>query len=855
MGEVYRARDPRLNRDVALKFLHSAAGTERFQREAQVIASLNHPNIVAVYDVGPDYIVTEFVEGKPLRGLKPSLRDAVDWAAQIASGLAAAHLAGITHRDLKPDNVMITGPASRDPGRVKILDFGLAHQTALAVAGDSAATRTIAGTVMGTAGYMSPEQARGQTADSRSDIFSFGATLYEMLSGRPPFAAETTAQTMAAVIEKDPPPLPDSVPSALQGLVERCLRKEPGQRFQSAADLAYSLRTLNVPTISSSHPAARPRRARQVTTIALVAAAAGLVLFAALWALRPWQPDLAAFRFIPFATEEYPEYGPAWSPDGRSIAYSAITDNEFRILLKDVDGGLPTILARHPMPGSNVNNVAGGVSWSADGSRLFYVFLLQGWSVARTGGTPEPLKLGELNSRVRSLAASPDGAGLAIDRGILSGNRVLFSLWFSPFNGSPPAKLTDAGGRTLSDLAWAPDSSQLLGSRSTGGGVEMFLIGRNGTTRSLLEGEKQRILYSAWLPDSRHALVASSPSHPGIRLVDTRSGQVRAVLPSATTVGTLSVSRDGKVAATIGTSRASIMEIPLDGAPPHSFLNSRANNSQLAWSADGAEFAYVYEEEIRIRNRAGTAERTVVSRRDFPNHRGPLPFEKPSFSPDGQRLLYTIFGVQGHENGVWISPVNGGAPAAVSQVEGFAPLWTANGASLLVNVSSALPNSARAFGGGMWRVRLGGSDSAEQISSGACDPALSPDGKWMVCPAGQDGMTLVSLESKESRVITRERMVTGAFSRDGSSIYAIRAAGDKQELARVEVATGRIQTVSILPLDLVIGGPYGGPTRLALAPDAKSVFTTIRKVEGDIWILDGFNPPRSIWERLWPRKP
>ena len=155
----------------------------------------------------------------------------------------------------------------------------------------------------------------------------------------------------------------------------------------------------------------------------------------------------------------------------------------------------------------------------------------------------------------------------------------------------------------------------------------------------------------------------------------------------------------------------------------------------------------------------------------------------------------------------------------------------------------------------MWRVRLGGSDSAEQISSGACDPALSPDGKWMVCPAGQDGMTLVSLESKESRVITRERMVTGAFSRDGSSIYAIRAAGDKQELARVEVATGRIQTVSILPLDLVIGGPYGGPTRLALAPDAKSVFTTIRKVEGDIWILDGFNPPRSIWERLWPRKP
>jgi serine/threonine protein kinase len=151
MGEVYRARDPRLNRDVALKFLHTAAGAERFQREAQVIASLNHPNIVAVYDVGADYIATEFVEGKTLRGLKPPLRDAIDWAAQIADGLAAAHAAGITHRDLKPDNIMITGSASGDPGRVKILDFGLAHQAAFAAAGESAATRTMAGTVMGTA--------------------------------------------------------------------------------------------------------------------------------------------------------------------------------------------------------------------------------------------------------------------------------------------------------------------------------------------------------------------------------------------------------------------------------------------------------------------------------------------------------------------------------------------------------------------------------------------------------------------------------------------------------------------------------------------------------------------------------
>jgi Tol biopolymer transport system component len=697
---------------------------------------------------------------------------------------------------------------------------------------------------------MSPEQVRAQPSDSRSDIFSFGATLYEMLSGQQPFAAETMAQTMSAVIEKDPPSLPDTVPPSLRSIVERCLRKEPALRFQSAADLAYSLRTLSIASISTQ-PGPTPRPARRITAIAPVTTAVVLIRFAALWSLRPWQPDLAEYRFIPFATEDYPEYGPAWSPDGSSIAYSSIVDNEFRILVKGVDGGLPTVLARHPMPSSNVNNVVGNVSWSADGSRLFYVFLLQGWSVARTGGTPEPLKLGDLNSRVRSLAAAPDGTGLAIDRGVVSGNRVLFSLWFSPLNGSPPVKITDAGGRALSDLAWAPDSSQLLASRSTGGGVEMLLIRRNGTARPLLEGEKQRMLYSAWLPDSRHALITSYPSNPGIRLVDTRSGQVRAVLPSATTVGAISASRDSKVATTMGTSRASIMQIPLDGALPHPFLYSRANNSQLAWSPDGAEFSYVYEEEIRIRNRAGTVERSVVSHRDFPNHHGPLHFEKPSFSPDGQRLLYTIFGVQGHENGVWISPVNGGAPVAVPQVEGYAPLWTANSASILVNASTGVPNSARAFGGGIWRFRLGGSDQPEQIYSGACDPALSPDGKWMLCPAGQDGLTLVSLESKDSRVLTSERMVTGAFSRDGSSIYAIRPASEKQELVRVDVATGTIQTISTLPLDFLIGGPYGGPTRLALAPDGKSVFTTVRKVEGDIWILDGFNPPRRFWDSLW----
>ena len=325
MGEVYRARDPRLNRDVALKFLHPGADAQRFQREAKIVAALNHPNIVAIYDVGDDYIVTELIEGKSLRNLKRSLRESIDCAAQIAEGLAAAHTAGVTHRDLKPDNIMVTRE-----GRAKILDFGLAQQSATAPLGASDSTKTAAGTVMGTAGYMSPEQVRAQPVDARSDIFSFGATLYELLSGKQPFASETFVQTMSAVLEKNPPMLPDTVPHGLRAIIERCLEKEPARRFQSAADLAYSLRALSGASVPPESAGRRMRSAR-VLKGALAASTAAAVLFAAIATMRPWQPDLAAYRFTPFATEEYPEYGPSGLPTvGPSrIARLSITNTGF----------------------------------------------------------------------------------------------------------------------------------------------------------------------------------------------------------------------------------------------------------------------------------------------------------------------------------------------------------------------------------------------------------------------------------------------------------------------------------------------------------------------------------------------
>src|SRR5579863_5928013 len=246
MGEVWKARDTRLDRTVAIKFC-AAEFSERFGREAKAIATLNHPNICQIYDVGPDYIVMEYVEGAPVAPVDTP-RKLLDIAVQISDGLAAAHAAGIVHRDLKPDNVLIT----RD-GRVKILDFGLA-KAAHSELGDDDATRTIdpvkrvltdPGTTVGTVAYMSPEQARGQgNLTAQSDQFSLGLVLYELAAGKRAFRRGTNAETMTAIIREEAEALPAAVPAPLRWVIERLLEKEPGERYDSTADLYRELRQL-----------------------------------------------------------------------------------------------------------------------------------------------------------------------------------------------------------------------------------------------------------------------------------------------------------------------------------------------------------------------------------------------------------------------------------------------------------------------------------------------------------------------------------------------------------------------------------------------------------------------------------
>src|SRR6185369_465360 len=280
MGEVYRARDPRLGREVAIKVLSSGSAPDserlrRFEQEARATAALNHPNILAVFDIGSQdnspYIVSELLEGETLRarlisGPLPA-RKAVDYSLQIARGLSAAHDRGILHRDLKPENIFIT----RD-GHVKILDFGLAKLT-MPEAGtpglsaeatlDSATGR---GVLLGTLAYMSPEQCRGAAVDARSDLFSFGAVLYEMLSGHRAFRGDTTADTISAILKEEPSDLSATgrnVPPLLERIVHHCLEKNPADRFQSARDIVFALEALS--SISSSAASATSSAAPVVT--------------------------------------------------------------------------------------------------------------------------------------------------------------------------------------------------------------------------------------------------------------------------------------------------------------------------------------------------------------------------------------------------------------------------------------------------------------------------------------------------------------------------------------------------------------------------------------------------------------
>ncbi len=403
MGVVYRARDTRLGRDVAIKVLPSVFATDadrlrRFEQEARAAGQLNHPNILAIYDVGTHqgspYIVCERLDGETLRDrLKGTVlpqRKAIEVAMQVARGLAAAHEKGIVHRDLKPENLFLT-----QDGRLKILDFGLAKLTR--TQGDGSRTvstesraGTFPGVVLGTVGYMAPEQVQGEAVDHRADLFNFGAILYEMLSGQRAFQGKSDVETMHAIVKEEPPDLATlnpPIPSALQRIIRHCLEKSPQERYQSASDIAFDLEMLADP--ASTSPAPQAERAKKRERFAWIAAAvlslAVMVLAIAYFRHAPTEMTALHVSLSPPEKMTFPiGQVPAISPDGQRLAFVAKdSSGKSQLYLRALDS--PTAQALEGTEG------ASQPFWSPD--NRFIGFFAQGKlkKISVTGGPPQAL--------------------------------------------------------------------------------------------------------------------------------------------------------------------------------------------------------------------------------------------------------------------------------------------------------------------------------------------------------------------------------------------------------------------------------------------------------------------------------
>lgn len=761
MGEVYKARDTRLGRDVALKVLTAAFAADaerlrRFEQEARAVAALNHPNIVAVYDVGQHegcpYLVSELLEGESLREALmrgvPSQRRALDYAVQVAQGLAAAHGKDIAHRDLKPDNIFVTRE-----GRLKILDFGLAKAVAKpASAGQDGglATMTVAGpitevgTVVGTAGYMSPEQIRGGLVDCRTDIFSFGAVLYEMLSGQRAFKRDTAADTMAAILNDDPPELEESgrqIPPALDRIVRHCLEKAPEQRFQSARDLAFDLESVS--TLSSSTKLAAVKAEQRRKWWYVAAGAALMTLAAGIWIAVASAQRLTSVAQFHQVTYRSGTPGTArFTPDGRNIIYTAAWQgsekSELYTVPTDGPGGTPLGIKDAQLLAISKR---GELAVILAPTRIANV--LSPGTLARTtelAGAPKP----EIEN-VQAADFAPDGS-LAIVRWVatqfgcqleypigkvLFRNAMLGSLRFSP------------DGRYLAFVTY-----DLIGDDR--GSVIILKRGGEKVAQSPLYDSLQGL---AWSPAGDEVWF-SSPLETGQIHALSLSGKVRQPLSVPGRLWLQDIAADGRLVLEQGIYRrgmifgddqgqrdlswldfAVLRDLSRDGktvlfeeegsqAANYAVFVRDVDNSPAVALGEGLAVALTPDKRWVLSQRL-TGERelrllpvgTGEARRLSPPNLSPVNFG--TFLSDGQRVIY-IAKEAGRPYRAWLQNINGGAPR---------------------------PLTPEGIGGGQ----------------------VSPDDKWMVAGPLNETDSLVSIEggTRQKLVGLRPKELVIGWSSDG----------------------------------------------------------------------------------------
>jgi eukaryotic-like serine/threonine-protein kinase len=783
MGSVYRAYDTRLERPVALKVLppNQFAGPEQKERligEARAASALNHPNIVTVYEIGAgqgvDFIAMEFVDGRSLAQLIPPnglpLQRGLEWAIEIAGALAQAHSAGVIHRDLKPANVMVNRS-----GHIKLLDFGLAQRVHFTE--EESALTTAQGEISGTPAYMSPEQAEGLKADHRSDIFSFGAMLYEMLSGRQPFAGSSATSVMASVLRDEPQPLV-TIPFELVKLVGRCMRKDPSRRFQHMGDIRILLEDFVQELIPPKPPApqavtaAPQRHGRPVWANAAIAIAVMLFASFAIWKFRPaapahvtaGAPEVAGTPASGSATSPPADlpasHTPGTPPD--SAGAQPTDDKPLR------ESGAPPNYggALHVVPLTTYPGMVRDPSFSPDGKQVAFA-----WNgadrpnssiyVRVVDSAAPPLRLTTGNANDVAATWSPHGTAVAFRR--TSGAPGIYMV---PPLGGVEKKIADAtplGQETLAQMSWTPDGNWLAApERSPSGATEIFLY-------PLHEGEK-------------HQLTRNSSG------ID----QVPAISPNG---------RFLAFASCTYMYPCDVYVVPLDSK--HFPLSGQATRIThqgsyirgLSWERDGKHVVYAAGMETNMETQLW---RVAVSPPGFPERIevAGSQVRHPAVAPEGNHLAFTRFN---RDADIWQYSIDGKPkPFISSTVFEFDPAFSPDGKRIAYcsRVSGLVE---------IWACDRDGSKPlqlTDQLGRGNSSPAWSPDGRTLAFDSqGSDGHTSIYVIPAAGGAPHR---ITPAgydayapsWSRDGKWIYFGRTGEPILDIWRIPLSGGECVRVT-----------------------------------------------------------
>jgi hypothetical protein len=780
MGEVYRARDPRLGRDVAVKIISgdvsaSPERLRRFEREARAVAALEHPGILAVHDVGTHegraYVVFELLEGETLRerlsrGAIP-VRKALELGGRIAEALAAAHARGVVHRDLKPENVFLVRE-----GHVKLLDFGLAQLTqAIDDGSGEPATRTETdrGAWVGTPGYVSPEQLRGQAADARSDIFALGAVLYEMLSGKRAFHGSTPADTLSAILDRDPPPMTGGpAPPALEKVVRRCLEKDPADRFQSARDVAFALEALSIGSMSETGAplatAKAPRRSWRPAAVLVGVAALASVTFMA--GRRSADKPPPVFKQLTFRRGWLDNA--RFAPDGRTVVYGAGWEGKPVELFQtrtDSPGSRPLGL-----PHAKVLSISpqGQMAVLLDPARQRGYFRLGTLVVVPlAGGTPR-----ELLEDVYAADWTPDGSELCIAR-MQPGGEIRIEL--------PPGTVLD----------WAPPMRRAALLHVSRGGRYVTYCDAGAGRIMLLDREsrlaKELVVPApfswglAWAPKSREVWYTNG-IEPGARDVNAvdLEGRRRLVYRSSGNLSLLDTTDDGRALFHRSLDRYGVMEL-LPGSGAEQEVTVYDNSLVGALSADGRR--------LLLNTPGGGAGPgwSTYLRQDGGDPVRVAAGAGSDLSPDGRSALVNDGGK------LEAVPIGPGLPQRIDlgglQAQRAAFLPSTPGA-VIVEGRERPADPPR-----LWVVRPDASRPRALDTAVTGDWAVAPDGGHVAVRIAADTISIVPIAGGSSRSVrvADTNLTVSRWSGDGRALFLARTGGWPCEIHRLDLATEKVE--------------------------------------------------------------